>query len=165
MDPIVGRLASALDFCHTFPTLRGHQIERENILHTIEREFDANKDVVFVKAAEGMGKTTLLAQFARRYSDKTLSIFVQPGNRLGYDPDFLLISLHNQARFLLSNRDIPNVEGFDDGAFQKTLFDLQKKAKRERTAYTFVVDGVDSIPANASVFRDRLLSVFPARFA
>jgi hypothetical protein len=154
-------IVGTLDFCHTFPTPRGNQIERENIWHTIEASFETGKEIVLVKAIEGMGKTTLLAQFAKLHHDRCLSVFVQSGSRLGYDPDLLLMDLHCQANWLLSNKEIPILEDFDDGAFQKTLFALQKKARRQRLPFFFVIDGIDQIPVQSSVFRERILSVLP----
>ena len=48
--------------CHGFPEV-SDQVERENILDAIDTVFEGNTSTVIVEGEEGIGKTSLLAQF------------------------------------------------------------------------------------------------------
>ena len=72
--------------CQSVPGLPVPLIPRDNILDTIERMFEGEIELVAIEGGEGFGKTTILAQFARRHLDHTFSVFIRPVSRLGYDP-------------------------------------------------------------------------------
>lgn len=79
--------------CSSFPEIASGSalsssrvIERDNIIDTIQTILSGETQVVGVEGEEGIGKTVLLAQFANRNSLNTISIFIRPASRWGYDP-------------------------------------------------------------------------------
>ena len=77
------------NICRNFPTTIIHEITREHLLDTIDRIFNSGVNIVFVEGMEGIGKTTLLAQYAKRYPDEALSMFIKPTTRYSYDPELI----------------------------------------------------------------------------
>src|SRR5438874_7277102 len=82
--------------CQSFPGSIAHEIPRDNILDTIELIFDGDSTVVVVEGAQGIGKTSLLRQFALRHCQRSISLFISPHSMLTYNPDLLSLDLCNQ---------------------------------------------------------------------
>jgi len=72
--------------CHSFPQMPELLIPRDNLLNTVERMFGGDIELVMIEGEEGLGKTTLLAQFAQWHPNRTFSIFIKAASRFGYDP-------------------------------------------------------------------------------
>lgn len=136
------------------------EVARENFLDTIDALF-LGADIVVVKGSEGIGKTTLLRQFAARYSSATISLFIRPLSRWAYDPQVLLPDLCSQMVELTgARRRLPDAQ--PDHATLRLLFgDLQKHARKRHTAIYFLVDGLDDIPENDAEFRKTILDLYP----
>jgi ABC-type taurine transport system ATPase subunit len=60
------RVLDLTSICRCFPDSPSPEVCRDNLLDTIGKIFE-NIDVVVVEGEEGIGKTTLLAQFAGKY--------------------------------------------------------------------------------------------------
>jgi ATP/maltotriose-dependent transcriptional regulator MalT len=70
--------------CQSFPRLPTPLIPRDNLLKTIDLMFGDEIELVMIEGGEGLGKTTLLAEFARRHADHTFSVFIKAASRFGY---------------------------------------------------------------------------------
>ncbi len=70
----------------TFPELHDPLVPREAVLDQVD-SLHALIPYVFVKGTDGIGKTTLLAQFALRHSERAISLFLRPFSRSDYSPD------------------------------------------------------------------------------
>ncbi len=64
---ITGQSSHPVDVCQSFPALPKPMIPRDNILDTLERVFQSDIDLLLIGGEEGIGRTTLLAQFAQRH--------------------------------------------------------------------------------------------------
>src|SRR6266436_9754440 len=64
------------DVCTGFPSLPEPLISRPHFLDTIETMFDSATQLVVIEGQEGLGTTTLAAQFARKHEDRAISLFV-----------------------------------------------------------------------------------------
>ena len=87
--------------CQSFPRLHVPLIPRDNILDTIERMFEGEIELVVIEGREDLGKTTLLAQFARRHPNHTFSVFIKPASSFGYDPASVRYDLCCQLLWVL----------------------------------------------------------------
>ena len=72
--------------CTTFPTSPTQEIPRDQYLDTFERVTAGPVDLLILEGDSGIGKTTLLSQFARRHPRTTISSFVSPMPQYGFDP-------------------------------------------------------------------------------
>src|SRR5581483_2927825 len=116
------------------------EISRDNILHTLDLMLQGDTEIVTVYGAEGIGKTTLLAQFARRHAQHSLCVFVKSSSRFGYDPELLTLDLCNQILWLLGKRDTLPVP--DPSLFPRLLYDLQRNWNAKKAHCYFVIDGL-----------------------
>ncbi len=151
--------------CRTFPETSGVQIRRDNLIALIEKTLDSGVELLTIEGSEGMGKTTLLAQFALANQPRALSMFVKPASRFAYDPDILLWDLFNQMHFAVTAKELPDDQALDEGIFRRLLTSLQRKARLEHANYYFLVDGLDEIPSESANVRDALLRMLPFGFS
>ncbi|MCF8010874.1 MAG: ATP-binding protein [Clostridiales bacterium] len=63
-------------YCLTFPKIPDKEIWREVLLRQISSMFSGEQQTILIKGISGSGKTVLLSQFARYFSDRTFSFFV-----------------------------------------------------------------------------------------
>jgi hypothetical protein len=142
---------------HSFPRLPELLIPRDNLLNTIERMFGGAIELVMIEGDEGLGKTTLLAQFARRHPDHTFSVFIKAASKFGYDPATVRYDLCCQLLWALRTDESCKPEEADDGYLRKLLLELRKRARRE--AFYFVLDGMADIPDES--IRSVILEMLP----
>jgi hypothetical protein len=112
---------------------------------------------VMIEGDEGLGKTTLLAQFARRHPDHTFSVFIKAASKFGYDPATVRYDLCCQLLWALRPDESCKPEEADDGYLRKLLLELRKRARRE--AFYFVLDGMAEIPDES--IRSVILEMLP----
>jgi len=131
--------------CRNFPKSPDSEVSRENLLDTIDRIFKGGSDLLIIEGTEGIGKTTLLAQYAKRHSDFALSLFIKPVSRLSYSPEYLREVLCEQINCIVPKSQIdPNL--VNDLLLQNQLSKLQKIALRNKKVFYFVIDGLDDFP-------------------
>lgn len=91
----------------SFPSPLDHEVQRENIWNTVDSLFRGGWEVIFIEGDEGIGKTTLLAQLAKRHPYNAFSLFVRPVSRFTYDPANLRFDLSNQVTWLRRPKNYP----------------------------------------------------------
>jgi KaiC/GvpD/RAD55 family RecA-like ATPase len=129
--------------CQSFPREPMPEIRRDNILDTIERTFAGDNEVVMIEGGEGLGKTTLLAQFARRHANHAFSLFIKPASSFGYDPASLRYDLCCQLLWVLRQDESCKPEDTDEVYLRYRILELRKRARRE--TYYFIIDGLGDI--------------------
>ena len=146
----------------TFPQLEKPSIRRENIIMTLAEMLCADTEVVIVDGPDGIGKTTLLAQFAREFSNNTFSLFVRSCSRYAYDSGMLMRDLCDQIGWALKKeRYRADREVDPTQLLNARIFDLQRQANYERSTYYFLVDGLEEIPTEDYHERDMILKLLP----
>jgi len=147
--------------CRNFPIEPEREILRESFLGTLEYLFETHS-MVIVEGQDGIGKTTLLAQFAKRHPDTSISIFITPATRSSYDPESIRLDLLNQAWWILYQKELDSEEeeNLDIKSQLGTKYSsLQKKARSQK--FYFIVDGLGEIPDNDSNYRELILDLLP----
>lgn len=147
--------------CQTFPQLEEPQVLRENVLQTLDTVFKAGTDVVTVEGPDGIGRTTLLAQFALRYPNNSLSLFLSSTSRWTSDPLLLKLDLCNQLHWALYKEEIANLSMIDDSFLGTHIFSLQKQMRRTGEPFYIVIDGLNEIPAGQEGHRKAILELLP----
>ena len=100
--------------CQSFPEMPQPEIYRENFLDTLETILESGTELVVVEGESGIGKTTLLAQFARRHPDYTLSLFTRSVSRWTCDPEILRFDLCNQIQWILRQEELSSMADAND---------------------------------------------------
>jgi len=125
------------------PPLPSPAIDRNHLLETISQIPLQSNPVVFLEGAEGEGATTLLTQFAHRYADRTISLFIRPASRFSYAPDYLRMLLAEQYWWYLYGKPL-DVERLDVSLFEGLQLRVRQKLKHD---FMYVlVDGLHQIP-------------------
>lgn len=145
-----------------FPYPSNHEVSRESILNTIKNMFtdSMRPDGVYavaVEGPEGIGKSTLLSQFARRNSFSTISLFVSGANRLSTDFDLMRLDVCSQVLWIVK-QELLNRETFDTSQLKTLYWDLQRIAKRNKEPIYFVIDGLEELD---SCEQQKLLQQLP----
>jgi len=134
--------------CRNFPKSLDSEVYRENLLDTIDRTFKSNSKILIIEGNEGIGKTTLLAQFAKRHADSALSLFIKPVSRLSYSPEYLREVLCEQINCIFPKSQIDS-NLVNDLSMLNQLSKLQKFALINKKVFYFVVDGLHDLPEEA----------------
>lgn len=146
----------------TFPQIEKPSVRRENIIMTLAEMLCADTEVVIVDGPDGIGKTTLLAQFAREFPNNTFGMFVRSCSRYAYDSGMLMRDLCNQIGWALKQESYRAEREADPAQLLNTyIFDLQRQANSERATYYFLVDGLEEIPPEDYHERDMILKLLP----
>ena len=153
------QLMDLVEVSGSFPRLPLHQVEREPVLVTLEQLLQ-NNQVVVVEGPQGIGKTTVLAQFAKLHSRTTLSLFIKPTANYTVYPEILLLDLCNQFEWALHQREI-DVEQVNASLLTKQVFSLRRKARSAKQIYYFVVDGLHHVPKTEQNVLDQILGLLP----
>lgn len=159
-SPAKGGVQTALtdypSICRDFPIPKEYEIPRNNFLDAVSDFFQNDVKLVIVEGEEGIGRTTLLAQYARRKPTASISLFLKPVSKISYSPDYVRTVLGEQIYWLL-NQEPPN-QIITESLYKSLLFELQKHAQKNRIIYYFVVDGLFDIPPEAQKERDSIIS-------
>lgn len=158
---IEGRLTQLPDICQSFPEPLAAPVPRDNLLASIESMFEAGALVVVMEGQEGIGNTTLLAQWSERHPRHSISLFVRLTNSLLYNLQNLRFDLCNQMNWILHGEELEAPEEVDDVLRGKLAFQLAQHARRTRQHFTFVVDGLTEMPDSDAQFRNQILGLLP----
>jgi len=146
-----------------FPVVDDRTISRENILDTIRILFSENHLVV-LEGADGIGKTTLLAQFVKEFSHEAFSLFVSYTSRWAYDPQVLLLDLYKQVYWAVHQEYFAE-DRVDESSLALLFSKLRERAKFRKITYYFVVDGLDEVPPEDIQTQRLILDLLPFGFA
>lgn len=142
--------------CRNFPKNPIPEVPRENLLQTIDKIFESDTDFLVVEGIEGIGKTTLLSQYAKRHADNALSLFITPISRLSYAPDYLRVILSEQVNWVLYKKRL-DTESIDETFLSTQLPILQKRALRNKEIFYFIIDGLHDLPQEDLRIQDIIL--------
>lgn len=149
------------EVCLSFPSPLSHSVPRDNLLGIIAVMFEAGASVVVMQGEEGIGNTTLLAQFCERHPTTAISLFIRPTNSLFYNLANLRFDLCNQMNWILRGQELESPDDVDDVLRNKLLLQLAQHARRTGKYFTFVVDGLAEIPDNDAQFRAQVAALLP----
>lgn len=150
-------------FSSNFPKNIENEIERDNILETIELLFNKENQIIVVEGEYEIGKTTLLAQFVLKHCFNTFSSFLNPINPFSCCIETVLEDLTPQIYWAVNNETLLNnkIDLIDFSLFKKIIFDLKRKKNHENQKYYFVIDGLsDTSKENENFIKD-VLNILP----
>ena len=146
---------------NNFPEIKEQEISRDNIINTIETIYQKDYKIILLEGNEGIGKTTLCAQFARKYPNNAFSLFIQPTSQYLYDPDFLIFDLCNQVSWIVEKKIIHTVEDANIKVLRNNIYILSRIAKANKEKYYFIIDGLDEIPDESNQCKEIILDLLP----
>lgn len=138
-------------------------IYRENYISQINDWFSREKKIIFIEGDEDAGKTTLCAQFARKYINNTLTVFFNPFNKLDYKLEFLYTNIVEQIRHILGeNNDLNDPESyFTIDQYRQYIFKLRKFFKKKDDRIILIIDGLETKTCDYKEFLRELFETIP----
>jgi hypothetical protein len=123
----------------------GEELVREHIIATISQDFSNGKNVVLIDGEEGIGKTTILRQFAEHFPANTFATFINPVRGLASPDDFVLHDLYYQFRIFVANVDDSIVSNIDEEKFLSMSYNVQREQKKRKATCYFIIDGLEFV--------------------
>jgi hypothetical protein len=159
-DPLVAEVVDLTTFAPNFPYRPTCEVGRDHILHTLQTLLSRDIGVVTLEGEDGIGKTTILAQFARSLPNNTISVFIRADDRSSYDADTIQRSLLDQVYWACNNErlpwsDVPRAE------LNQLYGDLQRRARRKGVPHYFVVDGIGDLGERSPATVTSMLEFLP----
>ena len=154
-------VCDVIDICSTFPARPSPEISRGNLLDTIDRIFKGDIELVSIEGDEGYGKTSLLAQFAKRHPEECFCVFIKPVTRFSYDPSLIRSDLCNQLHWLLHGTQLLLENTPEDADVRQYFGEIQRKSKRTGKTYYVVIDGLTDIPDKDVDYRRLICDFLP----
>lgn len=136
------------------------EIDREHVIRMLVSILEGSTRIVALEGAEGMGKTTLLRQFARRHASQTVALFVSAASRFAYSPIQLRMELCERLAELVKG-DRSDYSEADEAEVQRLTYALARRAASQRQVYYFLLDGIEEIPETEDTSRSQILSLLP----
>jgi hypothetical protein len=127
--------------CASFPDRPENEIIRTEFLDSIDDVFRGDAEVLILDGADGIGKTTICAQFASRHKSTALSLFVRPSSRMCADPTYLHYDLCSQVHLATAKQPFSG-ESFPENYLITKLPLLQRVGRKLKKPILFVVDGL-----------------------
>lgn len=155
------KVVNAIDLSYTAPTLPKPMIPRLNLISAIHQLFDSATETVCVEGRPGLGKTTLLRDFAEKCESPCFSVFLRPGSRHSYDPVLARSDLANQITWYLESRRLDDHTEPSDGQFRTLLNRCTRKLSRTKSNAYFVVDGLYHIPSEDHSLLHAIMALLP----
>lgn len=141
-------------YAASFPANPENEIFRDNIVKYITDCFSPSKKVILIEDGQFTGKTTLLSQFCRSFSDRCISFFIGDDYWSSSLHRFLsemceqlkLLCVDAKTKKTLNDLDIPMKNEND----LKYIFShlnslLLRQVKAGNGPYYFVIDGLDKV--------------------
>ncbi len=146
----------------TIPRTPDNEVIRENVCYTVADMLKTDAEVLVLEGPDGIGKTTLLAQFVRSNNNKSFCMFVRSSSRYAYDSTMLAKDLCEQIGWVLFKEGYRAKPDSDPREILRNrIFELQKKASYDGDVYYFVVDGLSAIPKEDEAERNLILDLLP----
>src|SRR5690554_1221664 len=150
------------DIALDFPEPLEDEISRDAMISTVEVLVSDGASLVFVEGREGIGKTIMLAQFARVHGKKTFSLFLGGGSQYNFEIPSIRWNLLNQLHWFLHGKQLPSDSDFvDDSILREKVRALLRKASLKDNQFYFVVDGVQEAEGDLSTALDYLYDILP----
>jgi hypothetical protein len=149
------------NYTYYFPSISEPHISRDNLVKYIENCFSSNVDVVTIEGEESVGKTILLAEYAKTFNDKCISYFIPSVNKTTCDPEVMLLDIANQLNLFIFGKEIDLSEVKLDLVYQRLLFESDKNFRRTGKKIIIVLDGLEHLEGQYEHARNIILTNLP----
>ncbi|HEY3268516.1 MAG TPA: ATP-binding protein [Armatimonadota bacterium] len=143
------QIMSTEDLCQSFPTRSQHAVDRDNKLFEIEALLESGYELVLLEGAEGIGKTTVIAQYVSKHSSSTISFFARGASQYGWDLRVCRADLCNQIEWLIQ-APISQPDAVTEDLFVHRTMALQRWIRSRGRQVTIAIDGIEHIPKDAA---------------
>ncbi|WIX31886.1 ATP-binding protein [Salinicola sp. JS01] len=143
---------------YSFPSTKGH-VFRDSTIATLEL-YLKNYNVVYIYGDEGFGKTSLMAKFLERNSERCVAISIDPFVKYSYNEDSVLKDLYLQIKTFLGETVSVDVN-VDRKEVQKLISTTEYFLKKNNKRLCFALDGFDQVVDEDDYYVKEILSILP----
>lgn len=144
-----------------FPASEKNSIYRDNFIDCIEKSFDDGEHIIVIDGEEGIGKTTLLTQFAQKYCNDSFLMFIGSKCSWDYNAQIRIDDLCRQIHFYINKDVYLDNNTFEIFQLRDYFIKLIYNLKVYRKKVYILIDGLDQIPQEAKGNVDILLESIP----
>jgi hypothetical protein len=144
-------------FSNGFPTSKKNKlISRDNYLSQILAYLKDDNKIVFIEGDEDCGKTTLCAQFCKKNSKNSISVFFNPLNMFDFTIEYFYANVVSQIRNILGHNieDIESEDFITVETYRYYLQQLRRRFKRGDENLYLIIDGLED---KISVHKDLII--------
>ncbi|MBL7913637.1 MAG: hypothetical protein JNL49_01200 [Bacteroidia bacterium] len=124
-----------------------NEVKRDNTIQTIENKLH-KLDVLFIEGDEGIGKTTILHQFIKKYPDNCFAYFIDGRDSGTYSNLAILKALCNQIHFTNKQYELEDeirTDNYNNEDWLKNYFNSEKIKIKHNQTYYYIIDGLDEV--------------------
>ena len=129
----------------TFPEMGNPPIPRDNLVSWIEDQFSTELKVIVVQGSIGSGRSTLLAQFAKKHASNCISFFAGTTFPTSHPRVFLMDMCEQLGKVL--GRPTDNLGQYDTEQLKTMNLDLLRQlgqlSRQTQNVFYFVIDGME----------------------
>ena len=160
---MVGTELDLTKYCNSFPEVDEKLlIRRPHVLDAIESIFPVNNMVV-LEGPDGIGKSTLAAEYAQLHCKSCICVFLGGNSRWGHDPELVRQEICEQL-YVYLNGATGTLGPFTESDHRQMLFALRSRARSPSARPTFVIDGLADIPVSKPGSRQLITDLLPLDF-
>src|SRR5579883_790330 len=115
----LGKIVDCTLLSSTFPSSIPHEVPRDAVLNIIDDFFMTGTQVVILEGRSDIGKTRVIAQYAMRYPNQAISIFIRPNSAFLQDPHLFLADIANQINWALYRTELADPHSTDEGLVRR----------------------------------------------
>lgn len=160
-SPTEGEIVDMYYFSCTHPLPIANEISRKAIIELCEKRLDTD-NVLCLTGEEGIGLTTILAQFAKLHSTHCVSYFCNDLESMRWNPEVMEQEIVRQLYWYIKGNsddfDIATAEGI---TIQSIYTKVLLEHKRRKQPLYFVFDGFDNIPSEKFETIKRIFDSLP----
>lgn len=159
--PVVGEIVDMYYYSYTRPLQILNEIIRKAIIELCEKRLDAD-NVLCLTGEEGIGLTTILAQFAKYHGTHCVSYFCNDLESMRWNPEVMEQEIVRQLYwYIKGNSDDFNIATAEGITIKSIYTKVLLEHKRRKQPLYFVFDGFDSIPSEKFETIKRIFDSLP----
>ena len=160
-SPIEGEIVDMYYYSYTRPQNVVNEIIRKAIIELCEKRLETN-NVLCLTGEEGIGLTTILAQFAKFHSTHCVSYFCNDLEAMRWNPEVMEQEIVRQLYWYIkgSSEDF-NITTVEGVTIQSIYTKVLLEQKRRKQPLYFVFDGFDNIPSEKFEMIKRIFDSMP----
>src|SRR6266496_4413575 len=137
------------------------EIKRESFVRTLKTLLEGDARIVVLEGPDGIGKSTLLKQFAQSHQGSTIHLVVSAASRWANDPGEVARDICAQTEVITKNRELPPDTVIDETLLSRSYYLLARASRKSGAPVYMILDGLDELTDPDDPRRKQILDLLP----